>query len=450
MLDECHKAKNFQPGKEDASSKVSQAVIELQRALPMARVVYCSATGASDLSNMAYMERLGLWGPFSAFPTFEAFTEGVQNRGVGGLEMLAMEMKSSGSYLSRGLSYRDAEFEVCTVDLTAAQRDAFDAASRFWSDRVLPSVEDAAKATSTPAGRLTQQYWSAHQRFFKQMCVSCKVPALVRRVRAALDEGYAVVIGLQSTGEAALEKAVGADADLRAPISLCRAIAQGFLEAHFPTTKATDAKLEKDLAKAVEYESTCKHNVAHTRAAAAKFGSIEARVAVQLAERNLQTAATTVSALRVQVEADKANSGEVDPECLAERDRLLAEVAALELPPAALDCLIDELGGKRSVAEMTGRKGRMVRTADGRRFAFESRAKPDSSEMENLNVSERNAFMDGKKVRALAGPRSPDVWLRGRASLHTWPCCPRGRASLPSCGSPGGPWLDARACSSSR
>lgn len=100
MLDECHKAKNFQPGKEDASSKVAQAVIELQRALPMARVVYCSATGASDLSNMAYMERLGLWGPFSAFATFEAFTEGVKNRGVGGLEMLAMEMKASSPLMS--------------------------------------------------------------------------------------------------------------------------------------------------------------------------------------------------------------------------------------------------------------------------------------------------------------------------------------------------------------
>ena len=52
LFDECHKAKNF-TGKEETSSKVSQAVIELQRALPHARVVYCSATGASDLSNMA-------------------------------------------------------------------------------------------------------------------------------------------------------------------------------------------------------------------------------------------------------------------------------------------------------------------------------------------------------------------------------------------------------------
>ena len=71
-FDECHKAKNW-TGKEETSSKVAQAVLELQRLLPLARVVYCSATGASDLSNMAYMERLALWGPLSAFPDFDSF-----------------------------------------------------------------------------------------------------------------------------------------------------------------------------------------------------------------------------------------------------------------------------------------------------------------------------------------------------------------------------------------
>jgi hypothetical protein len=49
--------------------------------------------GASDLSNMAYMERLALWGPLSAFADFEAFVDGVTRRGVGGLEMLAMEAR---------------------------------------------------------------------------------------------------------------------------------------------------------------------------------------------------------------------------------------------------------------------------------------------------------------------------------------------------------------------
>ena len=39
-------------GKEQASTKVALAVTNLQRLLPRARVLYCSATGVSDVKNM--------------------------------------------------------------------------------------------------------------------------------------------------------------------------------------------------------------------------------------------------------------------------------------------------------------------------------------------------------------------------------------------------------------
>ena len=58
MFDECHKAKNFVPGKEAQSTKVAATVLALQQRLPKARVVYCSATGISEVGNMAYMSRL--------------------------------------------------------------------------------------------------------------------------------------------------------------------------------------------------------------------------------------------------------------------------------------------------------------------------------------------------------------------------------------------------------
>lgn len=54
----------------------------------------------------------------------------------------------------------------------------------------------------TGAGNETWRvFWGAQQRFFKLLCVSMKVPAVVRLARAALDAGQCVVIGLQSTGE---------------------------------------------------------------------------------------------------------------------------------------------------------------------------------------------------------------------------------------------------------
>jgi hypothetical protein len=70
------------------------------------------------------------------------------------------------------------------------------------------------------------------------------------------------------------------------------------------------------------------------------------------------------------------------------QQQLLAKISALHLPANFLDVLIDELGGPKAVAEMTGRKGRVVRhvSAGGRQqVVYELRAKPDSSEMDSLN-----------------------------------------------------------------
>ena len=50
----------------------------------------------------------GLWGPGSAFADFQAFLDSMKRRGVSFLEMLAMEMKSEGYYVARGLSFKCA------------------------------------------------------------------------------------------------------------------------------------------------------------------------------------------------------------------------------------------------------------------------------------------------------------------------------------------------------
>jgi hypothetical protein len=69
IFDECHKAKNYREGA-GLGTKIGAAVVELQKCLPLARIVYCSATGVTDLDHMAYMERLGLWGPGTQFTGF--------------------------------------------------------------------------------------------------------------------------------------------------------------------------------------------------------------------------------------------------------------------------------------------------------------------------------------------------------------------------------------------
>ena len=43
-------------------------------------------------------------------------------------------------------------------------------------------------------------YYSAHLRFFRQLCTAAKVDKVSQLAREILDEGKCVVIGLQSTG----------------------------------------------------------------------------------------------------------------------------------------------------------------------------------------------------------------------------------------------------------
>ena len=76
-LDEAHKAKNYASKK---TSAVGMSVVKFQAQLPKARVIYATATGATDISHLAYMSRLGLWGMGTAFPDHISFIEQMQER----------------------------------------------------------------------------------------------------------------------------------------------------------------------------------------------------------------------------------------------------------------------------------------------------------------------------------------------------------------------------------
>lgn len=83
------------------------------------------------------------------------------------------------------------------------------------------------------------------------------------------------------------------------------------------------------------------------------------------------------------------------------KEELLKKIEKLgeNLPPNTLDQLIDELGGPENVAEMTGRKGRVIQTEDGN-IQYESRSEQDIP-LETLNLTEKQRFMDGEKDVAI-------------------------------------------------
>jgi hypothetical protein len=79
--------------------------VELQNRLPRARVIYASATGASDVNNLAYATRLGLWGEGTAFDR-TSFIARIREGGIAAMELVARELKAMGVYTARAVLCR--------------------------------------------------------------------------------------------------------------------------------------------------------------------------------------------------------------------------------------------------------------------------------------------------------------------------------------------------------
>eukprot|EP00879_Flechtneria_rotunda_P009637 GHRR01010084.1.p1 GENE.GHRR01010084.1~~GHRR01010084.1.p1 ORF type:complete len:1075 (+),score=467.79 GHRR01010084.1:930-4154(+) len=203
VLDECHRAKNLMAA-EGKSTKTGIAVLALQNALPNARVLYSSATGASEPQNMAYMARLLPVGFADTLDMIKTLTKA----GLGSLELFCMGLKATGSYMARTLSYHGANFVLQDVQLSPQMRVQYDRAAEFWQLLLqvmtpLLMYEDGRKRM-----RRVGQMWSSHQRFFRQMLMAAKVPACAQLATDAVqNQNMCVVIGLQSTGEANMNAA---------------------------------------------------------------------------------------------------------------------------------------------------------------------------------------------------------------------------------------------------
>lgn len=237
IFDECHKAKNLCPVGSSKPTKTGLTALELQNKLPKARVVYASATGASEPRNMAYMVRLGMWNEGTAFPSFNEFITAVEKRGVGAMEIVAMDMKLRGMYIARQLSFHGVTFRIEEVALSPEFRRVYDKSVQLWVEAMQKFTEAAEliDAESRMKKTMWGQFWSAHQRFFKYLCIAAKVNQAVTIAREAIKYGKCVVIGLQSTGEArTLEQLEREDGELTDFVSTAKGVFQSLVEKHFP------------------------------------------------------------------------------------------------------------------------------------------------------------------------------------------------------------------------
>lgn len=237
VFDECHKAKNLCPAGSSKPTKTGLTVLELQKQLPKARIVYASATGASEPKNMAYMVRLGLWGPGTSFPEFTDFVQTVEKRGVGAMELVAIDMKLRGVYIARQLSFSGVQFRIEEIKLSNKFIGLYDECVAIWVDaknkidKALELLEDDPHIKKAVWG----QFWAAHQRFFKYLCIASKVKHAVGLARDALKSNKCVVIGLQSTGEAkTLEALEDQGGELTDFVSTAKAVFYTLIDKHFP------------------------------------------------------------------------------------------------------------------------------------------------------------------------------------------------------------------------
>lgn len=166
--------------------------LQLQNALPYARVVYVSATGASDVSNLSYTARLGLWGtgefPFSDRPNF---IQTIESGGIAAMEVVCRDLYSLGLYLSRSLSFKGVEYDPLDVELSPAQVELYNQFAAAFKI-IHNNIEEAFQETGISGQRktlnsraksvATSAFESTKQRFFNHVLTSLKVPALIEPI----------------------------------------------------------------------------------------------------------------------------------------------------------------------------------------------------------------------------------------------------------------------------
>lgn len=354
-LDEAHNMGNSVSIKKGRgrSKPSAQALagIDLQRAFPNARVVYASATGATDISQYGYLERLGLWGKGTAFNDLNDFIEKISNGGLAAMELVARDMKAMGVYMARSISYDDVKYDTIQHDLTPMQTEIYNTMSRAWQ-KVLQNVNEALKITGADKngqarGAAYSAIFSGQQRFYNQILTSMSMPTVIEDMKKELAAGRSVVLQLTNTNEAQAARAIAKneaeggdldDIDLTPSETL-----RDLLEKSFPTTL---------------YE---------------EYTDDEGRT-------------------RSRMVLDANGEPVIDRKAVRMRDALIEELSQMKVPDGPLEMLFDAFGSEQ-VAEVTGRTQRIVekQDANGVRHRVHEKRGPTSG------TADTKLFQDGKK-----------------------------------------------------
>ena len=362
-FDEAHNMKSaLSIKKSRGHSKPSQTALvgcDLQRLLPKARVVYLSATGATEVANLAYCDRLGLYGRGTPFSTKMDFVSQIEHGGVAAMELVARDLKQRGLYMARGLSFGGhdghppVEYERLTHILSPEQRTMYDKLCEAWQI-VLASFDEALAIVAAgpdgvdgrAKGAAYSAFWGAHQRFFNTILVAMQMPSVITNIEDRLAEGHCAVLQLVNTNEAMLERQLAKldeDDDLGDIDMTPRDQLIQLVEHCFPVT---------------EHEQYTDPS-----------GNVRMRPVM-----------------------DSKGNPVLNKEAVAMREALLIEVGSITCPDGPLEMLINHFGDD-AVAEVTGRSQRVVRKViDGVEKTVRQTRTPLRC------VAETADFQDGKRL----------------------------------------------------
>lgn len=237
VLDDCHKANWMSMSNTERFIKICSAVLKLQQLLPLARIVYATASGASEPRNMVYMTRLGLWGVGTPYGEFLDFVNAMEKRGSGVMELVAVDMKLRGIYVSRHLSLHNVTYRIEEVAMSREFRKFYNYSADLWNkiNEQLTKAFRRIRIELRVQERITRQFWAAHQRYFKNLCIAAKLKHIVRMAIEAKLKGQSVIVGVQATNEShKLQYLEQEQANPLGYLSTAKAIIQSFIERYFP------------------------------------------------------------------------------------------------------------------------------------------------------------------------------------------------------------------------
>lgn len=332
-FDEAHNAGNAVAQKasrgQSQPSAQALAVVELQKRLPNARVVYVSATGATQVSNLSFATRLGLWGPATPFASVQNFIAEMTAGGLAAMELVARDLKQMGAYMARSLSFEGVTYSRVEHQLSPLQQDIYNRLAEAWQV-TLQNIDEALKTTgavgengkgsSSAKSAAMSAYWGAQQRFFSQVITSMQMPSVLEQMERDMADGKALVLQLVNTNEAQQNRSIAKrrdedeTADLEELDLTPRDVLMQMVEKSFPVTQFEEQ--EDDSGKKIRVPAK-----------------------------------------------DSEGNPVINRQAVAMRDALLKDLKDIRVPDGPLEIVLNHFGVDK-VAEVTGRTQRVVRKLD--------------------------------------------------------------------------------------